>query len=108
MEAEVTVSITEIDNGYIIHASTTGFMAAPFAANHAITGPKNDPKTAETLLQFVCEEILFKLLNRSATFGGELFSRAKVEVSFAEDPKNPLKRTDGESRYIKREGVMNV
>ena len=90
MENETNVSITEIDNGYMVHASKSGYVEASFGANRAVTGPKNDPKTAEELLQFVCEEILFKLMNRSKTFGGSIHGHVKVFVSFTEDPANPV------------------
>lgn len=87
---EVDVFIKEIDNGYIVKVSRLSDFASCFASERAIVGAKDVSKTAEDLLQFACEEILFKLIGRTKSFGGKLHAHAKVSVSFTEDPYDPV------------------
>jgi len=86
---ELNLSITEIDNGYLVHTGGSTFQSLA-ATNRAFVGSKDNPTVAEEFLQFVSEEILFKLMGRSKHFGGNIHGRVKVEVSFTEDPDNPV------------------
>lgn len=89
---KVTLSISEIDNGYIVEASNSSDFASCLSSTRAIVGSKDVSKTAEDLLQFACGEILFKLLGRTKSFGGKLHAHVHVSVSFTEDPypSNPV------------------
>ena len=87
---EVNVSISEIDNGYMLHVAKTNYLSDMFATNRAIVGSKSDQETASALLQALCEEVLFKLMGRTKSFGGEIHGRVNVSVSFTEDPSNPV------------------
>ena len=92
MKNEVTISIAEIDNGYLVHANKSSDYASVLNSDRAIVGFNKDPETAQALLQFTCEEILFKLMGRTKSFGGDLHAHVNVSVSFTEDPKNPIER----------------
>ncbi len=55
---EVNISISEIDNGYMLHAAKTGYLSDTFVTNRAIVGSKSDAGTACALLQALCEEVM--------------------------------------------------
>lgn len=87
---EVNISISEIDNGYMLHIAKANHLSDIFATNRAIVGFKKDQETASALLQSLCEEVLSKLIGRSKSFGGDLHGHVTVSVSFTEDPNNPV------------------
>ena len=87
---EISITLSEIDNGYMVEAKSASDFTSSFETHRAIIGFKEDSETAEDLLQVVCEEILSKLLGRSKTFGGKLHAHVRLSVSFVEDPANPI------------------